>query len=189
MASVEKIKELLGNGLTNDVVATAVGVTPAYISQLMSDERFAEEVVSLRTVTLTAATSRDRGYDDIEQALLTKLSDVVNSGMIYKTQELLRAIQVINQAKRRGATSQNPLIQTTDKIVTLNMPTVVINSYKTDGKGEVVEVTTSEGKSQTLATMPAVALMQRLSAKHQGQNKGYEQVRRFLPQSSEPEDT
>jgi hypothetical protein len=36
----EKIKELLGSGLSNDVVASAVGCDPSYVSQLMSNETF-----------------------------------------------------------------------------------------------------------------------------------------------------
>lgn len=182
--SVEKIKELLGNGLSNDVVATAVGVHPSYISQLMSDEIFANEVIALRTRTLTEATSRDRTWDGVEDKLLQKFSDQVNSGMIYKTSDLLRALQVVNNAKRRGNTAQQSAM-THQVTVNLNLPTVVLNKFKKNVFGEVVEVTTSEGEQQTLVTMPASALMQKLTEQHQGKNLNYDHIRKHLPTNIE----
>jgi transcriptional regulator with XRE-family HTH domain len=184
-ASAERIKELLGNGLSNEVVATAVGVTAGYISQLMADEQFSSQVVALRTQTLAAATVRDRSWDGLEDTLLGKLAEKIEQDMIYKPMDLLRALSVINNAKRRGASAQeNFSVQQT--VVTLNLPTVVINSYKKNKAGEVIEVTAADGTQQTLVTMPASALMHKLSEQHQG-NKKYEQVRKFLPSSSPEE--
>jgi hypothetical protein len=185
-ASAEKIKELLGNGLSNAVVATAVGVHPSYITQLMSDEQFSAEVVALRTSTLTAASTRDRSWDGIEDALLSRLSDKVEQDLIYKPLDLIRALAVVNQAKRRGTSAQESLV-VHQNVVTLNLPTVVINAYKKNQRGEVVEVTTPDGQQQTLVTMPASALMQKLSEQHQGKHDGYEQIRKYLPSSSEEE--
>lgn len=182
-ASAEKIKELLGNGLSNEVVATAVGVHPSYISQLMADEQFSAEVVSKRTQTLTAATIRDRSWDGLEDSLLNKLAEKVEQDLIYKPMDLLRALAVVNNAKRRGTSAQESLV-VHQNIVTLNLPTVVVNSYKKNSNGEVVEVTTPEGKAQTLVTMPAAALMQKLGT----ENKNYEQVRKYLPGSNKTTD-
>jgi len=183
MASVERIKELLGNGLTNEVVASAVGVTPSYISQLMSQEEFSADVVALRTKTLMAATARDRSWDGIEEKLLDKLEQVVSSGMIYKPQDLLRALVVANNAKRRGNTVQDSLVAN-KTVISINIPVTVMNHYKKNAQGEVIEVTTPEGNTQTLTTMPAAALMRRLTEQHQGV-EAYDAIRRHLPQSSE----
>jgi hypothetical protein len=180
--SAEKIKELLGNGLSNEVVATAVGVSPSYISQLMSDEVFASEVVTLRTKTLTDATSRDRSIDSLEDKLLHKYGQLVDQGMVYKPTDVLRALQVINAAKRRGTTPQqaNTVNQT---VVILNIPVKVVNKFKKNISGEVIEVVTPEGDQQTLVTMPSATLMRKLAEQHQGQ-KEYEQVRKYLPAST-----
>lgn len=180
--SVEKVKELLGNGLSNEIVATAVGVTPSYISQLMADETFAAEVVSLRTLALTDATVRDKGWDSLEKKMLTNLHELVDNKMIYKAGDVLKVLAVANNAKRRGATAQEAL--TVNKtVVTLNLPTVIVQQYKKNSLGEVVEVTAPDGQAQTLVTMPAAALMQKLTTEHQG-NKNYEQLRRYLPVDS-----
>lgn len=183
MASIEKIKELLGTGLANDVVASAVGVTPSYISQLMANEKFSADVIALRTKTLMAATARDKSWDGIEEKLLDKLEQVVSSGMIFKPQDLLRALVVANAAKRRGSTAQEAL--TGNKtVVSISIPVTVMNHYTKNAQGEVIEVTTPEGNTQTLSTMPAAALMRRLTEQHQGVNI-YDEVRRHLPQSNE----
>jgi len=175
-ASAEKIKELLGNGLSNEVVATAVGVHPSYISQLMADEDFSAEVVSLRTKQLTAATSRDRSWDGVEDKLLDKLSEVVDMGMIYKPTEVLRALAIVNNAKRRGVSQQQAMV-VNQQIVTLVLPEVVVKSFSRNSVNEVVEV-----DGQTLVTMPASTLMQNLANGNKGR-KDYEQVRRYLPQN------
>lgn len=182
--STDKIKELLGNGLSNEIVATAVGVTPAYISQLMSNDDFASDVITLRTTTLAAATSRDRSWDGLEDTLLGMLADKVEQNMIYKPGDILRALQVVNNAKRRGNTAQDSLV-INQAVINLSIPTIMVNNYKKNSNGEVVEVTSSEGKTTTLVTMPAQALMAKLSQQHQGSNPSYETVRRYLPRSDE----
>jgi hypothetical protein len=181
-SNTQRIKELLGNGLSNEVVATAVGVSASYISQLMADETFSADVVAQRTQTLTAATVRDRSWDGIEDNLLAKLSAVVEEGMIFKPTDLLRALVVVNNAKRRGTTAQEN-ITTHRNIVTLNMPTVIVNAFRQNNNGEVVELVDTKGTTQTLVTMPASALMQKLIETHQG-NPAYEKLRNYLPSSN-----
>jgi hypothetical protein len=73
-------------------------------------------------------------------------------------------------------------------VVTLNLPTVVVNSYKKTIQGEVIEVETADGTKQTLVTMPATALMQQLSESAKGQgalSSEYDKIRGYLPSSSE----
>ncbi len=185
-ASAERIKELLGSGLSNEVVANAVGVHPSYVSQLMTDETFAAEVVEKRTQTLASISLRDRSWDGIEDKLLTQLNEIVEQRMIYKPTDVLRALALVNNAKRRGTTAQEAMV-VNKTVVTLNLPTVVVNDYKKNSFGEVIEVTSSEGQAQTLVTMPAAALMQKLSEQHQG--KKYDQVRKYLPASNKAADS
>lgn len=185
--SAEKIKELLGNGLSNEIVATAVGVSVSYISQLMADEQFSAEVISLRTLALTDATVRDRSWDGLETKMLNNLHELVDSRMIYKVNDVVKVLAIANNAKRRGATSQDAL--TTHKtVVQLTLPAVIVRQYKKTIEGVVAEVITEEGNSQTLMTMPAAALMQQLAAKHQG-NKQYETLRKYIPTSNPEENT
>jgi hypothetical protein len=171
----EKIKQLLGTGLSNEIVASAVGCDQSYISQLLADEQFAAEVTALRVVALTANSERDKNIDSIEDRLIGKLSEAVDMGLIYKPGDVLRSFAVVNAAKRRGVAAHEGA-KVREAVVTLTIPTVVINQFVTNTLGEVIEV-----DGQTLVTKPSSELLKELAGKG-GDNAGkYEKVSRYLP--------
>lgn len=174
-----KIKELLGTGLEVGVVASAVGVTPAYISQLMAEEAFAAEVIELRTKSLTAASDRDRKIDGIEDSLITRLSDAIDGGQVYKPRDILHSFAVINAARRRGVQAQTG-VNLVQNIVQLILPRKVVREFTTTRQGEVIDMTLDSGQKQTLVTMPSAELLKRL-AKDNPDGNQYERLQRFLP--------
>lgn len=142
-----RILELLGNGMSPEIVATAAGVTPGYVSQLLSDEEYSKQVVQLRFNNLQAATARDKKYEELEDALILKLQDLLP--LMYKPQEVLRAIAIINKTVRRGASApENMTINNT--VVNLTLPTKIINNFKVGANNQIVEVA-----GKTLVTMPS----------------------------------
>lgn len=179
----EKVKELLGMGLPNETVASAVGCEPSYISQLMSDENFSEEVVALRTASLMEANKQDKSLAAIEGKLTEKLATMIEAGQFYKPQDVLRAFTVVNAAKRRGIPATDTPNQRA-AVVPLQLPAVVMQKFVVNVNGEVVEA-----NGQTLVTMQSDALLRDLSAKEQGAltNDGkltqtkYDRVAQFLP--------
>lgn len=151
-----RILEMLGNGLSPTVVSSALGVSESYISQLLSEESFAHQVTTLRYTNLQAATVRDRSYDAIEDALITKMTDLLP--MMYKPMEVLRAITVINAAKRRGADApENTVINQT--IVQLTLPTAITSRFVTNSNNQVIEA-----GEQELITIAAPSLTSKLDA-------------------------
>ncbi|CAM6053474.1 unnamed protein product [Sphagnum tenellum] len=182
----DRIKELLGNGLSNEVVASTMGLHPSYISQLMSDQQFYDEVVEKRTKTLAAHTVRDRSLDKIEDKLIEKLDNMITSGMMYKHQDILNAFRVVNSAKRRGVTAQEGVV-VNNTVVNLSLPERVATKFVTNRHGEIVE---AAGK--TMVTIPTQQLLNQLIEKHRESKTGtglnsnkYEAVKRFLPASQE----
>lgn len=134
--TASRILEMLGNGLAPAVVSSALGVSESYISQLLGEESFATQVTAARFANLQAATTRDRSYDSIEDALIVKLRDLLP--MMYKPMEILRAITVINAAKRRGTnTPENTVIHNT--IVQLTLPAAVTSRFVTNVNNQVIE--------------------------------------------------
>lgn len=133
----EKILSLLGNGLPPETVALAVGCDPSYISQLLADETFREEVQLARLKNLTEATNRDREYDKLEDELLGKLKDSL--GFLIKPRDILTALAIINKAERRGAP---PVEQTlvNNTIVNLTLPDKVRMEFTTNSDHQVVAV-------------------------------------------------
>lgn len=177
----QKIIELLGTGLSNDVVASAIGCTPGYISQLLADEAIAEKVITLRTTHLTANNKRDGSIDALEDKLLVQAHKIVDEGLIYKPREIIGIMGLVNKMQRRGVPAHQSL-QVNQQVVNITLPATIIREFTTSSTGEVIEVTTEEGK-QSLRTMPAQQLLQQLSRDRKGGDK-YEQLRKFLPSSS-----
>lgn len=177
--SVVRIKELLGSGLENQVVARAVGVTDGYITQLMSDEAFAEEVSQLRLVNLTANNNRDKVADSIEDSLLEALKDAVETKQLYKPRDILHAYAVVNKATRRGvpATSGVTINAT---VVNLQLPQKVVENFTINQQGEVVGV-----GEQTLVTMPSHILLKNLTENKVSGHEQYERISRYLPAAVE----
>lgn len=179
LVNKDKVKELLGSGLSTDVVATAMGCVPAYITQLMSDETFAAEVIALRTVALSANTERDKKIDEIEDTLLENLKDSIDQKLVYKPGDILRAFAVVNAAKRRGAVTANNSLTINQTVVNLQIPQKVIKTFTTNQQGEVVDI-----EGQTLVTMPAHKLLKELVDRKGEKSEQYSEVAKFLPQAA-----
>lgn len=180
MADIEKIRELLGSGCSNDIVATAVGCTPSYISQLMSDQDFAASVTNLRAAALTANTKRDRAIDGIEDTLVESLKDYIDAGVFTKPRDILSAFNIVNKAVRRGVSSATNL-QVNNTIVNLSLPTVVINKFVLNASSEVIEI-----DGQTMVSKPAAQLLKDLTSGDgaDGDSNGkYKEIAKYIPAS------
>lgn len=178
----EKIKELLGSGLDNVVVANAVGCTLPYLTELMSDPLFAGEVIELRSKALTSHTKRDREIDGIEDELISKLKDAISTDQIYKPRDILQAFAVLNAAKRRGVPAHASMTQI-NTVVQLNLPERLLKQFTITPQGEVIDVETDTGK-QTLVTMPAHTLLEQLAKRDEGDGEKYREVAKYLPEAA-----
>lgn len=150
----QRILEMLGNGLAPNVCASALGVTDSYISQLLGQEEFARQVTERRYISLQAATARDAQYDSIEDELIAKMKQLLP--MMYKPMEVIRAITVINAAKRRGASApENTVINQT--VVQLSLPIAISSRFVKNINNQVIEA-----GEQQLVTIAATQLTAKL---------------------------
>jgi hypothetical protein len=180
--SKEQVKELLGAGLTGEQVASAVGCVSSYISTLLADEKFADEVAQLRAASIQEYNRRDKSIDNIEDVLISKLKDVVDQELIYKPRDLLQAFSVVNRAQRRGNPNRTPPI-TNQQIVTLNIPVKILQQFQVSATGEVIQV-----DDKTLVTMPSDNLLKHLHSQGGENGQRYAQVAKYLPTTRVPED-
>lgn len=125
---------LLGQGLGPEVVAAAVGVSTSRISQLLSSPEFASAVAELRYKTLSKHNDRDAAYDSLEDQLVEKMKDLIP--LMYKPFEVLKAIQVINSAKRRGASTPEA-ITGQQTVVPLQLPSQIVNIFAIQGSKDL----------------------------------------------------
>lgn len=126
---------LLGNGIPAEQVAAACGVTPSAISQLLSEEGFASEVATARYQNLSKHNERDSKYDSIEDKLVDKLEDLLP--LMMRPMEVLKSIQVINAAKRRGSSTPDSIVNQ-QTVVQIVMPNVVVNKFVANAQNQVI---------------------------------------------------
>lgn len=174
----QRIKEMLGFGISQEATANAVGVTPSYISQLMSDESFSASVADLKITHTVASTKRDLSYDSLEDKLLEKMHDMVDQGRFQKPEQVIHALRVSNQMIRRGGGNAAPSKQLS-VVVELQLPQIVRDRFIpgassrerfiTNRNGEVIEV-----NGQTTITMDSKQLVKQIidSKKEGGQDEG-----------------
>ena len=131
----ERALALLGQGLGPEAVASAVGVTTSRISQLLSQSDFATKVASLRYDNLAKHNSRDSSYDALEDTLVEKLKE--NLPFMMRPMEILKAISVVNAAKRRGSSAPESIISQ-QTVVQLIMPTTIMQSFTANTNNQVI---------------------------------------------------
>lgn len=160
---------LLGQGIPPSVVAASLGVTESRISQLVSDPEFAAQVAELRFSNLQKHNERDNRYDTLEDKLLSKIEDLLP--LMMKPMEVLRAIQTINSAKRRGASAPDSITQQ-QTIINLTIPTQIIQKFKTNAQNHVVQA-----GEQTLLTLQSSTLLNKVKSDQNGKELANDSTR------------
>ncbi len=94
----DRLLELLGAGLSASVAASAVGVTPGYVSQLMEEEDFRLEVQIRRAGKAQAAIAVDESWDSVEKQAIDRMKQMMP--MITKPADLIKIAEIANRAKR-----------------------------------------------------------------------------------------
>lgn len=137
----DRAATLLGTGLPAATVAASLGCSESYISQLLSQESFKSRVATLRYESLAAHTQRDNSYDGLEDKLLDKLNDLLP--LMQRPIEVLKALQVVNAAKRRGASTPEAM-QEKQSVVSLVMPSAIIQKFTTNIQNQVIQAGNQE---------------------------------------------
>jgi len=161
-ATESRALSLLSQGLGPEVVAAAVGVSTSRISQLLSDPEFSAKVAEGRYENLAKHNTRDSAYDSMEDSLIEKLKDLMPYMM--RPMEVLKAIQVINAAKRRGSSAPESIISQ-QTVVQLLMPTQILQTFTTNINNQVIKAGT-----QDLVTVQSASMDKLLALTKGAQN-------------------
>lgn len=125
-ATEERALVLLGQGISAEATAAACGVSVSRISQLLGTDHFAARVAELRFQALEKHNKQDATYDSLEQQLTEKLEHCIP--MMMRPMEILKSIQIINAAKRRGSSAPES-IHETQTVVNITLPAVIVNNF------------------------------------------------------------
>lgn len=158
-ATQEKMLSLLGGGYPPSVVASSLGVSESYVSQMMSLDWFASQVQEIKFLNLRKHTELDDRYDDLEDKLLTKLDKLIP--LLVRPMDVTRVLQTVNNAKRKGAGSQGPgLVQ--NNIIQLSLPPALLQRFTANVHNQIVEVHNGTGQQNSIVTTSSGSL-ERLS--------------------------
>lgn len=146
----DRIKKLLISGVKPSEISSAFGVDPSYISQLMSDEKFAEEVLEGRAANAVTRGTLNEEYDSIEKKLLEQLKNTVQ--LPLKTFELARLLQVVGSRKREPVLPKdNP---ETKRVVHLHIAPKMLEKFVLDANRNVVGI-----GNRSFAPLPSTELL------------------------------
>ena len=152
---------LLGQGIAPTMVASALGVSVSRISQLLSDATFAAEVSELRYKALLKHNHTDSRYDKMEADLQERMENLIP--FMMKPFEVLKAIQIINAAKRRGlAATDAPAERST--VVNLTLPTNIFNQHVVQNIQVNVNNQVTKAGDQELVTIQSGQMDKMLNA-------------------------
>jgi len=165
----EKAVTLLGMGVQADSVASALGVTPSRISQLLSKKAFADRVAKLRYENLQSHNKRDQEYDSLEDRLLTKLEKSLP--LLVRPDQILKAIQVVNGAKRRGQSAPDTS-SSNQNVVNLVLPAQIAQKFVTNIHNQV-----TKAGDQELLTIPSGNLLKQVEQIHEEKSNVQEEGR------------
>lgn len=146
----QQAMKLLGRGLSQVVVANALGCTEGYISQLMSKQEFAEGVAALKLAVVEKDSGRAAIVNEIKDALLEKTRKALP--MMLRPLEILAALKVIDGLKC-GDSGSSSLGVAVQQVVQVNLPAITMQNFIKNNNGEIVEVS-----GRSLATLAPVAL-------------------------------
>ena len=150
----EKALNLLGSGVPAESVASALGVTPSRIAQLLSQKIFSDRVAALRYESLQKHNLRDSKYDSLEDRLILKLESSLP--LLVKPESILKAITTVNGAKRRGQSAPDQ-VSNQKTVVTLILPTIIAQKFSVDTNNQV-----TRAGEQDLLTMQSGDLLKRV---------------------------
>lgn len=147
--TAQRALTLLADGIPASQVASTLGITESAVSQYASDEQFAAKLAELRFEKLRKHNARDSELDALEDSLIKQLKQFIP--LAVRPMEIARILQVVNAAKRRGASAPQE-ISMSQPIIKLSIPSMVINNVavKVDVNNQVLSTA-----DQSLVTIPS----------------------------------
>ena len=143
----DKILHYLANGLAASQVATLVGCSPAYISQLLAQDTFKAE---LKAAILDNPTAPDDKLDDkysaVEHALVNAVQDAIPGAELPAISRALETVAKIRHDRfvRKNPTSFQP--QVNMQFVQLTMPEHTVRNSPVISINEKSEIIAIDSK-------------------------------------------
>ena len=159
-----RILELLASNVPPANVAQAVGCSPSYISQLLTDEDFVAELSSRRVAATESDIHFDKSLNSLEDLLVERLHLMLPT--IIDPMKAVRALKDISSVRRRAEASALPTTAP-QLTVTIDLPQAA--QARIDMQlSEQRQVIAIEGRS--MQTLPSRNLQDSLAARAKAQS-------------------
>ncbi len=124
--NLERIASLLANGLKPANVATIVGCTPAYISQLSKTNQDFQNILASKQAEVDKEAGEDTTlsvkYQAAEHTLLDRIMELSS---IAEMRDLTNALRVVSERQEKVKARLNPIIEgqaITQNIIQISIP-------------------------------------------------------------------
>lgn len=138
----QKIAKILAVS-TAEAAALAVGVSPSYVSQLTHSEEFQQLVAAHKAVATEDGSQRaehNSRLDSMEYKAAKQLDTVLQMGMIYDPDKLLRIIERLNRLHRRADSTDSATPVTQHAVVTIEVGQGLAAKLQLSSRSEVMAV-------------------------------------------------
>lgn len=138
----EKILHYLANGLAASQVATLVGCSPAYISQLLKEDDFKNQLkAKILDNPATVDEKLEDKYSAVEHALVNSVQEAIPGADLPA---ITRALDVVARIRHDRHVRKNPVLAQTNvnvQYVQLTMPNHVVRHSPVISLNEKSEIT------------------------------------------------
>ena len=137
----ETILQLLAQpNITQADVASVLNITEGYVSQIVNTPTFQTKLSKIKVESLITETAHDSKLATTESKALAKVEQMLD--YVTKPMEAAKIFQVLNAAKRRGASEaeQQTVINSQNTVVMLQLPNIVKQKFTTNNNNEVVQI-------------------------------------------------
>lgn len=149
----DRIKHYLANGLKASEVASVLGCSPAYISQLLKNEDFKKEVEAAMLDNQAPASDRlDVKYESLEHAIIGQMQSAVIGAELP---HLSKALEAITKAQDVRHKMRNPALvngpQLVQQVVNITLPAhaLQVPALTLNEKSEVIAIDSRPMASMT----------------------------------------
>lgn len=139
----DKIALLLAQGISAANIASMVGCTPAYISQLTKDENFKLKILSMQNNEVPQKSDEEllsTKYESMEHRLLKAMETALEGADLRDITNALKTVADRQNAREKRKIPANQPNTTNQVIVQITLPQQIIPQLTLNTKNEVIAI-------------------------------------------------
>lgn len=136
----ERIRNLLASGMKPADVASTVGCSPGYVSQLWKDEEFKKSVEALAVADAGEKSEEehlDKRYQNLEHKIINNIESELGNAELPA---LTRALEVVAKRQNERRKEKLPVTPTTQQIANIHVTNISLPAHALARPAPIVQV-------------------------------------------------